>query len=59
MPSPAAHPLCYLVTYVLRLDDGRWLPFPRFMTRADLREMLAGMLYLEPTLEMEQPPRAT
>jgi len=27
VPSPAAHPLCYLVTYVLRLDDGRWLPF--------------------------------
>jgi hypothetical protein len=54
VPSPAAHPLCYLVTYVLRLDDGRWLPFPRFMTPADLREMLAGMLYLEPTLEMEQ-----
>ena len=53
VPSPAAHPLCYLVTYVLRLDDGRWLPFPRFMTPADLRELLAGGLYLEPTLEME------
>src|SRR5512140_51583 len=54
VPSPAAHPLCYLVTYVLRLDDGRWLPFPRFMTPADLRELLAGMLYLEPTLHMER-----
>jgi uncharacterized radical SAM superfamily Fe-S cluster-containing enzyme len=53
VPSPAAHPLCYLVTYVLRLDDGRWLPFPRFMTPADLRALLAGMLYLEPTLQME------
>jgi tetraether lipid synthase len=53
VPSPAAHPLCYLVTYVLRLDDGRWLPFPRFMAPEDLRGMLAGMLYLEPTLEME------
>ena len=41
MPSPAAHPLCSLVTYVLRLDDGRWLPFPRFMEPGDLREMLA------------------
>lgn len=54
VPSPAAHPLCYLVTYVLRLDDGRWLPFPRFMTPTDLRELLAGMLYLEPTLQMER-----
>jgi hypothetical protein len=53
VPSPAAHPLCYLVTYVLRLAGGRWLPFPRFMTPADLRAMLAGMLYLEPTPEME------
>lgn len=53
VPSPAAHPLCYLVTYVLRLDDGRWLPFPRFMPGGDLRELLAGMLYLEPTLHME------
>ncbi|HEY0479949.1 MAG TPA: radical SAM protein [Kofleriaceae bacterium] len=53
VPSPAAHPLCYLVTYVLRLDDGRWLPFPRFMTPTDLRELLAGSLYLEPTLAME------
>ena len=53
VPSPAAHPLCYLVTYVLQLDDGRWLPFPRFMAPDDLREMLAGMLYLEPTLGME------
>jgi uncharacterized radical SAM superfamily Fe-S cluster-containing enzyme len=54
VPSPAAHPLCYLVTYLLRLDDGRWLPFPRFMPGAELRELLAGMLYLEPTYAMEQ-----
>jgi uncharacterized radical SAM superfamily Fe-S cluster-containing enzyme len=53
VPSPAAHPLCYLVTYVLQLEDGRWLPFPRFMPGGDLRELLAGMLYLEPTLAME------
>jgi 7,8-dihydro-6-hydroxymethylpterin dimethyltransferase len=53
VPSPAAHPLCYLVTYVLRLDDGRWLPFPRFMPGGELRDLLAGMLYLEPTLAME------
>lgn len=53
VPSSAAHPFCYLVTYVLKLDDGRWLPFPRFMPGSDLRELLAGMLYLEPTLAME------
>jgi hypothetical protein len=54
VPSPAAHPLCYLVTYVLRLDEERWLPFPRFMSGSDLRELLAGMLYLEPTRATEE-----
>ncbi len=54
VPSPAAHPLCYLVTYLLRLRDGSWLPFPRFMHAADLRAMLAGALYLEPGAEMQR-----
>ena len=48
------HPLCYLVTYLLDVDGARWLPFPRFMAPEDLRGMLAGMLYLEPTAEMER-----
>ena len=52
--SPSAHPMCYLITYMLRLDDGRWLPFPRFMTREDLRELLTGTLYLEATPQVEQ-----
>ncbi len=54
IPSPSAHPMCYLITYLLRLDDGRWLPFPRFMQRADLRGLMQGSLYLEPTPEVEQ-----
>lgn len=54
VPSPAAHPLCYQVTYLLRLGDGRWLPFPRFMTRERLREMLGTSLYLEPGPGMER-----
>jgi uncharacterized radical SAM superfamily Fe-S cluster-containing enzyme len=54
VPSPAAHPLCYLVTYLLALPDGRrWLPFPRFMATEDLRELLDGGLYLEPTARVE------
>jgi uncharacterized radical SAM superfamily Fe-S cluster-containing enzyme len=54
VPSPAAHPLCYQVTYVMKMKDGRWLPYPRFMEREDLRALLGGMLYLEPSPEMEQ-----
>jgi 7,8-dihydro-6-hydroxymethylpterin dimethyltransferase len=53
-PSPAAHPLCYQVTYLLRLDGGGWLPFPRFMSRADLRSLLGGSLYLELGPDSEQ-----
>lgn len=54
VPSASAHPLCYLVTYLLRLEDGRWLPFPRFMDRSELRALIGGSLYLEPTAEVEQ-----
>jgi uncharacterized radical SAM superfamily Fe-S cluster-containing enzyme len=54
VPSPAAHPLCYQVTYLLRLADGRFVPFPRFMQRADLRELLVGTLYLSPSADMER-----
>jgi uncharacterized radical SAM superfamily Fe-S cluster-containing enzyme len=52
VPLPSTHPLCYQVTYLLKVDD-RWLPFPRFMEREDLRALLAGTLYLLPTPEVE------
>jgi tetraether lipid synthase len=53
IPSPVAHPLCYSVTYVMKLKNGDWLPFPRFMKKQDLRQILAGSLYLEPGPELE------
>jgi len=53
IPSPSAHPLCYLVNYLLRLDDGRYLPFVRFMSPARLRRLLRGHLYLEPDAQMQ------
>jgi uncharacterized radical SAM superfamily Fe-S cluster-containing enzyme len=53
VPSPAAHPLCYQVTYLLRVVEDRWVPFPRFMRPADLRAMLGRGLYLEPSPELE------
>ena len=53
VPSPAAHPLCYQVTYLLRVGAGRWVPFPRFMRRLDLRALLGRGLYLEPTADLE------
>jgi 7,8-dihydro-6-hydroxymethylpterin dimethyltransferase len=57
VPSPAAHPLCYQVTYLLQTGPGAavrdWLPFARFMSPNDIRSMLAGHLYLEPSAQME------
>lgn len=54
VPSPAAHPLCYSVTYMLRLKNNDWIPFPRIMSRTELRELLTGSLYLEPTPQLEK-----
>jgi uncharacterized radical SAM superfamily Fe-S cluster-containing enzyme len=31
IPLPCAHPLCVSLTYLLRLNDGNYLPFPRFV----------------------------
>ena len=56
--SPAAHPLCYQVTYLLDLGGGRWLPFPRFAPRETFRAMLGRTLYLLPGREMEDALRA-
>jgi 7,8-dihydro-6-hydroxymethylpterin dimethyltransferase len=54
VPSPLAHPLCYQIAYLLRLRDGRWIPFTRFMAREDLRNLLSLALYIVPGPEMEQ-----
>lgn len=54
VPHPGAHPLCYQVTYLLALPDGRWLPFLRFMEPATLRRLLTRGLYLEPGPEVEE-----
>lgn len=54
VPASSAHPLCYLITYMLRLDEGRWLPFPRFMRAEDLRTLLKDSLYLQATPDVEQ-----
>jgi uncharacterized radical SAM superfamily Fe-S cluster-containing enzyme len=54
VPSPSAHPLCYQVTYLLRMAEGDWLPMPRFMEKEDLRDLLTGRLYLEPDERTER-----
>lgn len=52
VPSPLAHPLCYQVTYLLRVGE-RWLPFARFMPKDTYRALLGLGLYMVPSREME------
>ena len=37
---PAAHPLCYLICYMLR-DSGRMLPFARFANASDIERLMS------------------
>jgi uncharacterized radical SAM superfamily Fe-S cluster-containing enzyme len=53
VPSPCAHPLCYQTCYLLQMDSGRYLPFTRFMSRDQIRELLTDNLYMEPGEKME------
>jgi len=52
--APVAHPHCYVVTYLLRLADGRWIPFTRFMGPDRIRRLLRDGLYLEPSVETDR-----
>ncbi len=52
-PSPCAHPMCYQTAYLLETDAGL-VPFARFMSRAQIRELLTGNLYMEPGATMER-----
>jgi 7,8-dihydro-6-hydroxymethylpterin dimethyltransferase len=54
VPSPCAHPLCYQTCYLLRTNGGDHLPFARFMSKENLRELLTDNLYIEPGEKMER-----
>ena len=53
VPSPCAHPLCYQTCYLLQMDSRRYLPFTRFMSRNQIRDLLTDNLYMEPGEKME------
>lgn len=48
LPMPHPHPNCVAVTYLLVLEDGTALPFPRFADPALYREALAGQFIATP-----------
>ena len=52
-PSPCAHPLCYQTCYLLETEKEGFIPFSRFMSREQIRELLTDNLYIEPGAKME------
>lgn len=54
VPSPLAHPHCYSICYLLCLDGGGFVPLARLTSRAQLFDLLADSLYIEPREKLEQ-----
>lgn len=54
VPSPLAHPHCYSICYVLMLDGGGYVPYTRFMSRAELFDLLSDSIYIQPREKVEE-----
>ena len=48
LPMPHPHPLCVAVAYLLRLEDGSYLPFARIADPQLYREAIAGQFIAAP-----------
>ena len=53
IPLPCSHPLCVSLTYLLKLDDGSYLPFPRFIDLEKHLDLFATTATLEPSANTE------
>lgn len=53
VPSPLAHSHCYSICYILKLDDGGFVPFTKLVSRAQLYSLLSESLYIEPRESLE------
>jgi uncharacterized radical SAM superfamily Fe-S cluster-containing enzyme len=53
MPLPCSHPHCVSLTYMLRLDDGSYLPFSRFIDMERHLDLFQQTATLEPTESTE------
>lgn len=52
-PLPCSHPQCVSLTYLLRLNDGSHLPFPRFLDLRQHGNLLRSSATLPATQEMQ------
>lgn len=53
IPLPCSHPFCVSLTYLLKLDDGTYRPFPRFVDMRKHLDMFAQTATLEPDEKTE------
>ena len=53
VPLPTAHPLCYSVTYLLKLDNGSAIPIIRFVDEDRYLELLREGYLIRPGGEFE------
>lgn len=51
-PLPCSHPQCVSLTYLLRLNDGSYLPFPRFVNFRQHGNLLRSSATLPSTPQM-------
>jgi 7,8-dihydro-6-hydroxymethylpterin dimethyltransferase len=53
IPLPCSHPLCVSLTYLLKMDDGQYLPFPRFVDMKKHLDLFQQTATLEPNAQTE------
>lgn len=53
IPLPCSHPLCVSLTYLLKMDDGSYLPFPRFVDLKKHLDLFQQTATLEPNQQTE------
>jgi len=53
IPLPCSHPLCVSLTYLLKMDDGSYLPFPRFVDLKKHLDLFQQTATLEPGRQTE------
>jgi uncharacterized radical SAM superfamily Fe-S cluster-containing enzyme len=53
IPLPCSHPLCVSLTYLLKMDDASYLPFPRFVDMKKHLDLFQQTATLEPSAQTE------
>lgn len=53
IPLPCSHPLCVSLTYLLKMNDGTYLPFPRFVDMKKYMDLFQQTATIEPNAKTE------